>query len=47
MSKKGQARRAAYEARQEKEGKKVVNSIFAVLIILAICFIVYSMIIVM
>ncbi|MDD5824915.1 MAG: hypothetical protein PUD94_09555 [Prevotellaceae bacterium] len=47
MSKKGQARRAAYEARQEKEGKKVVNWIFAVLIILAICFIVYSMIIVM
>lgn len=47
MSKKGQARRAAYEARQEKEGKKVVNWIFAVLIILAICFIVYSMILVM
>ena len=47
MSKTGQARRAAYEARQEKEGKKVVNWIFAVLIILAICFIVYSMIIVM
>ena len=47
MSNKGQARRAAYEARQEKEGKKVVNWIFAVLIILAICFIVYSMIIVM
>ena len=47
MSKKGQTRRAAYEARQEKEGKKVVNWIFAVLIILAICFIVYSMIIVM
>ena len=47
MSKKGQARRAAYEARQEKEGKKVVDWIFAVLIILAICFIVYSMIIVM
>ena len=47
MSKKGQARRAAYEARQEKEGKKVVNWIFAALIILAICFIVYSMIIVM
>ena len=47
MSKKGQARRAAYEARQEKEGKKIVNWIFAVLIILAICFIVYSMIIVM
>ena len=47
MSKKGQARRAAYEARQEKEGKKVVNWIFAVLIILALCFIVYSMILVL
>ncbi|MGM9698459.1 MAG: hypothetical protein ACI4B3_07565 [Prevotella sp.] len=47
MSKKGQARRAAYEARQEKEGKKVVNWIFAVLVILALCFIAYSMIIVM
>ena len=47
MSKKGEARRAAYEARQEKEGKKVVNWIFAVLVILALCFIAYSMIIVM
>lgn len=47
MSKKNNARRLAYQARQEKEGKKVVNWIFAVLIILAICFIVYSMIIVM
>ena len=47
MSKKGQARRAAYEARQQKEGKKVVNWIFAVLVILALCFIAYSMIIVM
>ena len=42
MSKKGQARRAAYEARQEKEGKKVVNWIFGVLIFLALCFVVYS-----
>ena len=47
MSKKGQARRAAYEARQEKEGKKVVNWIFAVLVILALCFIAYSVILVM
>lgn len=47
MSKKGQARRAAYEARQEKEGKKVVNWIFAVLVILALCFIAYSIILVM
>ena len=47
MSKKGQARRADYEARQEKEGKKVVNWIFAVLVILALCFIAYSIILVM
>ena len=47
MSKKGQARRAAYEARQEKEVKKVVNWIFAVLVILALCFIAYSIILVM
>ena len=40
-NKKVQARRAAYEARQEKEGKKVVNWIFAVLVLLALCFIVY------
>ena len=47
MSKKCQARRAAYEARQEKEGKKVVNWIFAVLVVLALCFIAYSVIIAM
>ena len=42
MSKKNKARRAAYQARQEKEGKKVVNWIFGVLIFLALCFVVYS-----
>ena len=47
MSKKGQARRAAYEARQEKEGNKPVNWIFAVLVVLALCFIAYSVIIAM
>lgn len=47
MSKKGQARRAAYEARQEKEGKKVVKWIFAVLVVLALCFIAYSVILAM
>ncbi|MCI6119480.1 MAG: hypothetical protein MR717_09415 [Prevotella sp.] len=47
MSKKGQARRAAYEARQEKEGKKVVKWIFAVLVALALCFIAYSVILAM
>ena len=42
MSKKNNARRVAYQARQEKEGKKVVNWIFGVLIFLALCFVVYS-----
>ena len=42
MSKKNNARRAAYQARQEKEGKKVVNWILGVLIFLALCFVVYS-----
>ena len=42
MSKKNNARRAAYQARQEKEGKKVVTWIFGVLIFLALCFVVYS-----
>ena len=42
MSKKNNARRAAYQARQEKEGKKVVNWIFGALIFLAICFVIYS-----
>lgn len=42
MSKKNNARRAAYQARQEKEGKKVVNWIFGVLIFFALCFVVYS-----
>ena len=42
MSKKNNARRAAYQARQEKEGKKVVNWIFGALVIPAICFVIYS-----
>ena len=42
MSKKNNARRAAYQARQGKEGKTVVNWIFGVLIFLALCFVVYS-----
>ena len=44
MSKKNNARRLAYQARQEKEGKKVVNWIFGVL---AICFVIYSVYIMM
>lgn len=42
MSEKGKARRAAYEARQEKEGKKVVIGIFAVLVALAIAYVAYT-----
>ena len=35
MSDKGKARRAAYEAQQEKKAKRVVNWIFAALVLLA------------
>lgn len=38
---KKNARRAAYEARQEKEGQKVVKWIFGILVLLAICLMVY------
>lgn len=46
MSKKTNVRRAAYQKKQEEEGKKVVNWIFGVLIVLALAFAVYSMFIV-
>lgn len=46
MKNKRNARRAAYLARQEKEGKKTVFWIVAVLVILAICFIGYAAVIV-
>ena len=46
-NKKDQASRAAYQARQEKEGKRVVNWIFGILVALALCFIAYSVYIVM
>ena len=46
-NKTDQARRAAYQARQEKEGKRVVNWIFGILVALALCFIAYSVYIVM
>ncbi len=42
MKKKNNARRAAYEAKQEKEGKKVVEWIIGVLLVLAIIFAVYT-----
>lgn len=44
MSQKGRARRAAYKARQEQEGKKVVKWLFIVLVVLAICFIAFSIV---
>ncbi|MBQ1854049.1 MAG: hypothetical protein II136_03595 [Prevotella sp.] len=46
MSKKNNARRAAFQKRQEEDGKKVVNWIFGVLVVLALAFAVYSMFIV-
>lgn len=42
MSKKGQARRAAYEARQEEQGKKVVKWIAIACVALAIAYIIYT-----
>ncbi len=42
MNDKSKARRAAYEKRQEEKGRKIVNWIFAVLVILAVIFIIYS-----
>ncbi len=42
MSDKGKARRAAYEAQQEKKGRKIVNWIFIVLVLLAVCYIAYT-----
>ncbi len=47
MSDKSKARRAAYEKRQEEKGRKIVNWIFGILVFLAICFIAYSVTIVM
>ena len=47
MSKKNNARRAAYQARPETEGKKVVNWIFGARVVLAICFVIYSVSILM
>lgn len=46
-NKKENPRRAAYEARQEEQGKNVVKIIFAVLVIISLCFMAYSMYILM
>lgn len=45
-NKKKNIRREAYKVRQEEEGKSVVKWIFAILVVLAICFMAYSMYIV-
>ena len=42
MSDKGKARRAAYEAQQEKKARSVVNGIFIVLVLLAVVYLVYT-----
>ena len=39
---KSTAKKEAYQKKQEEGGKKVVNWIFGVLVILAILFVVYS-----
>ena len=46
MSHKGKARRAAREAQQEKEGKKVVNWIFGGLILLAMIYVIFAVFVV-
>ncbi len=45
-NKKVNAKKEAYAKKQEQEGKKVVNWIFGVLIILALCYAVWSIIMV-
>ena len=42
MSKKGNAKREAYQKKQEEQGRKVVNWIFGVLVVLAIIFAVWT-----
>ncbi|MBQ7421712.1 MAG: hypothetical protein IJV27_06205 [Prevotella sp.] len=46
MNQNSKEKRAAYQAKQEQQGKKVVNWIFGVLIVLAIIFMVYTVYIV-
>ncbi len=42
MSKKVNAKRAAYQKKQEEQGKKVVRWIFGTLIVLAIAYLIYT-----
>jgi hypothetical protein len=44
MSKKVNQKRVAYQKKQEAEGKKVVNWIFGVLVVLALIFAVWSIV---
>ncbi len=41
-NKKGTAKREAWQKKQEEQGKKVIMWIFGVLIILAICYMVWT-----
>jgi len=43
MSQKSKMRKAAREAKQEKQAKKVIYWIFAVLILLGVCFLAFAM----
>lgn len=43
MSEKSKIRKANREARQERQGQKVVNWIFGILIFLAFVFMIYSL----
>lgn len=44
MSQKAKARRAAREARQEKEGKQIVNWVFGILIAAAVLFLILQVV---
>lgn len=45
-NKKVNAKKEAYAKKQEQEGKKIVNWIFGILILLALCYAVWSIIMV-
>lgn len=45
MSKKENVKRVAYQKKQEEQGRKVVNWIFGVLVVLAIIFAVWTILI--
>ena len=41
MSKRRRQQRAMHQAKEEKEGRKVVNWIFGVLVAAAVCYLIY------